>query len=335
MRTTESDKSRHHTPVYAYTELKKLCAEIQLGRYPTKVDLARIIERTPRTVQNRLRALENDFEAPLAFDRQKNGFYFSDPAWRLPKLTLSEGELLSFFATERILRRLGSVSEAQPARGALKRLAELLPDEVTIDLSLLEEAISFAPEPVLDVSPNTLSELAAAATHRQTLHIHYFSQHRNAHTERDIDVLLLHNHIGEWYAVCWDHESGEIRDFHAGRITKLTRTERTFTIPDDWDAEKYLSRGFGMFRGGREVTVEIEFDQYQARYARERIFHQTQKREEMDDGRLRITFETTEAALEQVARWVMQYGSHANVTKPQELRDLIRAEIETMSKIYK
>ncbi len=89
-------------------------------------------------------------------------------------------------------------------------------------------------------------------------------------------MLLVHNHLGEWYAVCHDHLSGETRDFHAGRITALANTRRPFKPPADWDAPQYLRRGFGMFRGGKDVIVEIEFDADQARYARERTFHPTQ-----------------------------------------------------------
>lgn len=72
-----------------------------------------------------------------------------------------------------------------------------------------------------------------------------------------------------------------------------------------------------MFRGGKEVVVEVEFDSYQARYTRERSFHPTQERKELGDGRLRVTFETSEAALEQVARmadaiWRARGGSGAS-----------------------
>lgn len=320
--------------LHAYERLNRLCAEIQRGRYPTKADLARIIERSARTVQNDLRALVNDFDAPLAFDREKNGFYFTDPVWRLPPIKLTEGELVSFFAAERILRRLDAAAEVRLARGALRRLSALLPDEVVVDINTLEDAISFAPEPVLDASPAILRQLASAAMHRQTLHINYYSQRRNAHTERDVDVLLLHNHLGEWYAVCHDHLSGEIRDFHAGRITALANMRRTFTPPANWDAQQYLRRGFGMFRGGKDVTVEIEFDAYQARYARERTFHPTQKRKQLRDGRLRVTFETTEAALEQVARWLMQYGEHARALRPAALREMIRQRLMNAAALY-
>ena len=332
MKSHKPSPQRVH--LHAYERLRKICGEIQRGRYPRKADLARTVERHPRTVQRDLEALVNRFDAPLEFDREKNGFYFTDPAWQLPPVALTEGELISFFAAERILRRLGATSEVQLARSALRRLAALLLNEVVVDANALEDAITFAPEPVLDASPAILRQLASAATHRQTLHIHYYSQHRAAHTERDVDVLLLHNHLGEWYAVSYDHETGEVRDFHAGRITNIVNTRRSFTPPDDWDAEEYLRRGFGMFRGGKDVVVEVEFDRYQSRYARERTFHPTQRRKEQRDGRLRVTFETTEAALEQVARWLLQYSEHARAVRPAALREMMREHLNRTAALY-
>jgi predicted DNA-binding transcriptional regulator YafY len=39
-------------------------------------------------------------------------------------------------------------------------------------------------------------------------------------------------------------------------------------------------------------------------------------------------------ALDGVQRFVMQYGAHAHVVKPVTLREAIRKEIETMSRMY-
>ena len=144
-------KTKQPTPrlrLAAYFRLQKLTAAIQRGRYPNKQELARLMEYTPRTVQRDLRALEGEFNAPLAFDRAQNGFYFTDPEWRLPAVQLSEGELISFFAAERFMRRLGAATaEIRLARDAVRSLAALLPSEVHIDLGALEDAISFAPDP--------------------------------------------------------------------------------------------------------------------------------------------------------------------------------------------
>src|SRR5262249_27048905 len=103
-----STRAPRRVHLHAYEHLSRLCAEIQQGRYPTKKALARVVERSPRAVQDYLRALINDFDAPLEFDRVKNGWYFTDPAWRLPAIALTQGELISFFAAERI-RSMGMV----------------------------------------------------------------------------------------------------------------------------------------------------------------------------------------------------------------------------------
>ena len=119
---TSSTREPQRVHLHAYDRLSRLCAEIQRGHYPTKAQLAYVVERSPRTVQNDLRALVNDFDAPLAFDPVKNGWYFTDPAWRLPSIALTQGELIGFFAAERMLRRLGASAEVQRARSALHRL---------------------------------------------------------------------------------------------------------------------------------------------------------------------------------------------------------------------
>ncbi len=322
--------------LHAYERLRAICAEIQKGRYPSKAALAKLrdVERTPRTIQRDLNALRR-LRAPLEYSRKEKGFYFSDPEWRLPPITLTRGELISFFAADRILRRLGATSEVRLAREAVRSLAALLPEEVVVDLEALESAISFAPEPALDASPDVLRKLTDAAAKRQILHIRYYSQHRNEHSEREVDVLKVYNNLGEWYAVCFDHLRGEERIFHAGRISALSNTRKVFKPPKNWDAEKYLEGGFGMFRGGKAIEVAIEFDTYQARYARERTYHPTQKNKELRNGKLLMTFNATEAALEQVARWLMQYGSHAKAVAPEKLCEMVRNEIEAMGAMYK
>ncbi len=319
----------------AYLRLKTICGEIQKNcAFPNKAKLAEIVERDPRTIQKDLRRLKEDFGAPLEFNRKEKGFYFSDPKWKLPELVLTEGELLGFFIAERMLRRISEATEAQLLRGALRNLAALLPQEVSVDLTSVEQAISFAPEPAADVSPEILRKLAEAAAHRETLHIEYYSPYKNESTERKVNVLMVHNWIGEWYAICWDVDKRDYRDFHAGRISNIARTRRNFDPPPDWNPQEYLKKGFGMFRGGREITVEIEFDAFQARYARERKFHETEKRKQLKDGRLRIAFQTTEAALEQVARWVMQYGEHAVVVEPMELQEMVREKLQRTLRLY-
>jgi predicted DNA-binding transcriptional regulator YafY len=318
----------------ALLRLRDLVAEIQQGTHPTCADLARKLERSERTIWRDIRSLRDDFQAPIEFDRERNGYRFADRSWRMPQVTMTEAELIAFFSAERKLRTMGYSPEADLARTALGELATFLPREIVVDAGRLADAIRYAPAPALDADPEVLARLAAASTARRTLSIDYYSPQKDERTRRDVDVLLLHERLGDWYAVSWDHLSGDFRDFHAGRILGMEETGHEFAVPAGWDPDEYLRRGFGMFRGGRSVTVAVVFDALQARYALERQFHETQRTEALPGGALRLEFDTTEAALEQVARWVMGYGEHAVAMAPPELRDIVREKLRRAAGLY-
>lgn len=308
--------------IYAFELLKSLVDEIRKGHYPNKQQLACAIGRHKRSVQRYLEALRR-LNAPLEYDSNRKGFYFTDPEWTLPPVTITEGELISFFAAERFLRRLGMNDESIKLRSALTRMSELMPEEVVVDLGVLESVLDFEPEPALETNPAILQRLTQAAHRRQTIEIDYYTLRTGKQTWRKVDVLCVHNYLGEWYAVCYDHKSSEIRDFNAGRIKGIKETFKSFKLPAGWNREQYLRKGFGMFRGGKETTVVVDFDSDQARYVRERRYHPTQRLQELPDAGVRMTLEVTEEALGQVARWLLAYGKHVRVVEPKELRQTL------------
>jgi predicted DNA-binding transcriptional regulator YafY len=143
----------------------------------------------------------------------------------------------------------------------------------------------------------------------------------------------MRNYLGEWYLVAFDHRRGEVRDFHIGRIRKLAVLNEQFDWPEGFDLSKYLDSGFGMMRGLELFQVEIAFDEYQARWMRERkAYHPTEQREELPDGGLLLRMQV--GALDSVKRFVMQYGAHARVLAPEELRRAVRNETEAMKLLY-
>ncbi len=89
----KSVKQPQHIHRYAYTRLRRIISELQRGTYPNKARPAELIGRTSRTVHRDLEALREDWNAPIAFDRQRNGFYLADAKWQIPELRLTEGEL--------------------------------------------------------------------------------------------------------------------------------------------------------------------------------------------------------------------------------------------------
>ena len=318
--------ARVHTR--ALSRLKQIHEEIGAGRYPNTRTLAERLELSERTIKRDLSFMRDQLGAPLVYDHARRGWRYGEPGWSLPPQRFNEGELLAFFTAAEVLRATGHAPEAVLLRAALAKLAAFLPSEVNVNLATLGEALTFQPLPHVSVEPATLQTLARAAAGRRTISFDYHSQHRNRRTHREADVLLLHNFAGDWYAVAFDHLRGEVRDFHAGRISRLTLTEEYFDPPAGWDADYYLSRGFYMMRGGRTTTISVVFDPYQARWMRERhTFHPDERREDLPDGSLRLTFPVGRNGLDAVARFCLAYAGHCRVERPAALRRLVRERL--------
>lgn len=328
MMTPSDNNNSYRVHTRAISRLKLIHEEISAGRHPTVSTLAKLLERSERTVKRDLREMRDQLNAPLIYDRKHGGFRYSKPGWTLPPQNFDEGELLAFFTAEHILRATGHTPEAILLRAALSKLAAFLPPEINVNTATLGEALTFQPIPHVMVEPAILQTLARAAATRRTIFFDYHSQHRNQQTQREADVLLLHNFAGDWYVIAYDHLRREVRDFHAGRIQRLTLTAKYFDPPANWDADEYLRRGFFMMRGGRITTVQIVFDPYQARWMRERqTFHPDEQREDLPDGSLRLSFSVGRNGLDAVARFCLAYAGHCRAERPAALRKLIRERL--------
>ena len=64
------------------------------------------------------------------------------------------------------------------------------------------------------------------------------------------------------------------------------------------------------------------------------LVHPTEQRQDLPDGRLRLIIKTTEGALEQVTRWLMQYGPQARALQPPALRDMLRERLRRAAALY-
>lgn len=309
--------------------LKLIHRAIASGKYPNTKTLAAMIERDQRTVKRDVAYLRDSLNAPLKHCRRRKGYYYTLPGWELPPVTLTEGVLLAFFTAEQALKTLGHTPEAELLRVSLTKLASYLPEQVSVNLANLGEALTYQAAPHTEVSPATLRTLAEAASERRTVRFDYFSQHRNQQTHRAVDVLLLHNFAGDWYAIAYDHLRGEERDFNVARISNLRVTDDYFELPAKWHKDDYLKRGFSMMRGGRLTQVSILFDAYQARWMRERrTFHPEETREDLPDGSLRLSFPVGTNGLEAVARFCLAYAGNCVVEKPRALQKLVRERLQ-------
>ena len=64
-----------------------------------------------------------------------------------------------------------------------------------------------------------------------------------------------------------------------------------------------------------------------------KLCHPTQSIDERNVGSLVLKLKA--GALDGVKRWVMRFGTEAEVLSPRELRDMIRSEAEALRELYR
>ena len=72
-----------------------------------------------------------------------------------------------------------------------------------------------------------------------------------------------------------------------------------------------------MFKGGEDYEVVVDFDSWAADLVRGRKWHSSQEMTELPGRQLRLRMRLD--SLEEAERWVLSWGTHATVVRPQAL----------------
>lgn len=298
-------------------------------KYPNTGELAGKLEINERTVQRDIAFMRDSLNAPIKYDSKKRGFGYTHPNWEMPLVPLTEGELLAFFIATIALQGKGTTYEDERLRRAIAKIAGSLPEEISVSLGYLFENTSFQAPPHVLVEGKILDTLHKAVGEMEIVSFDYFTPGKGETKDRRVEPLLLHNHEGTWYVIAFDYLRQTEIVFHAGRISNLKATGDYFKKRENFDKEKYLTESFGMYRGGKLTEVEIIFDEYQSQWMRERsFFHPQETREELSEGKMKLSFTIGENGLEAVARFCLQYAGNFVALKPEKLREMIREKLE-------
>ena len=270
--------------------------------------------------------------APIVFDRERGGWEYSDRTWLLPTAIVTEGELLAFFLSIELAGRYLGTVFADPLRSAVRKIARSLKGPAIVDLDSLRSHYTFAPPAAAAVKTEALLDLHRAIEERCSVRMCYYTASRRERGDRTVDPYELFNAKGEWYLIARDHHRGDVRQFHVGRIESWQVLDLRFLRDSAFSMEKWLRTGFQTQAGAKPVELCIRFDADQAPYIRERRWHDTQRTEDLPGGGLILTLTT--GALDEVKRWVLQYGGHAEVLSPPRLREAVKEAVQRMGEVY-
>jgi len=304
--------------------------ELRAKSYPTVDRLAELTESDARTIRRDIQFLQTEYHAPIEYHRVKKGWEYTCPTYRLPAVLITEGELVGLFMAARMLPQVQGTPYAADLERAIRKFAELLPDEVSVHWETIEQAHSFRPSVTTLQDFDIFRQLADAVLHRRQLRIRYWTASREEENERVIDPWHLACVDGEWYLIAWCHRRQARRMFAPSRIRELTETGQTFVVPEDFRIAEFFDGTFRVVTDSSQPLqqVRLRFAPSAAKYIREKVWHLSQRLHAEPGGGVIVEFRLRN--LIEIRRFVLSWGSECEVLEPPELRADIQREAQAM-----
>lgn len=297
--------------------------ELKANRYPNSKALSHQFEVSSATSRRDIAYMRDRLLAPLAFDQQKNGFYYTDQDFSLP--FENSPRIISLLAMLNKLAEEAGLAQLPEVKKLTKRLATLLDSNLTRVI----DNVHYEWVEVESIDPDIFQTILDGLIRSKSCTVSYRSV-KGESSSRLIDPLRLINYQGRWYLLAFCHLRREHRLFHIARIASVVLSSQA-VIEKNSDTTSYIENSFGIFKGKTIYHARIFFSSTAAELVRHQHWHRDQRVVKKDGG-VELTIPVSDDR--EIMMKILQYGRMARVIEPKSLRERVKNEIEAMSRWY-
>ena len=305
----------------------KIVSDLRKNSYPNVNTLVKKFEALDRdenlniacgkrTVMRDIDYLRKDFNAPIEYSSEHNGYYLTNPYWEFQ---------VPFFDDEMIM---SSMLGAQLAGEILPSpVKEQIRDAVDNQISsnnseLLDqtfiETLLIASGTKTTISPEVFGIVFQAWRERRQLSLTYQKGSTGEITQRKFEPHIVAYHKGNWYTKGVNLIDGKVITLAIFRIQKAELLRGTFEIRKDILQE---TKRNGLFNYPKienikvKCSVDIAYYLYEQRKAKKLVI------DPQVDGTLIVTLPPSPE--QEAIRWILGEGGNVEVLEPLNLRQKI------------
>lgn len=296
----------------------------------TSRDLAEHFGVSRRTIFRDLRALG---EAGVPLTYAEGGGYEILEGYQLPPLMLTAREAATLLTGTEFMKLQPDASLRKDADEVALKIRSVLPKNVQEYIDRLRERTVLDPYwlhavQASDEEEGRWYELSEAIANQRQLHMRYYVPSRDELTRRTVDPLGLVYYTDHWNLIAYDHLRKAIRNFRLDRIEEMHVGMGRFERPEGFNLQEYLKER-AMSPDNHRIVICFTDGAY--RWARRGIPAQIEEEREIEEG-MEVTFYFEN--LDYVARWVLRYGTRAEVVEPEALKAKVRKKALALAGQY-
>lgn len=307
--------------------------ELRRGAFTNCSKLARTLEVSRKTIVRDVAFMRDRLDLPIEFDARINAYRYTQPVSAFPTVQVSEGELLALLVARKALEQYRGTPFHRQLEISFEKLTGGLKDRISFSPADELQSVSFKNVGLGRADLAVFNTLSGATLRQHEVEFDYRKPGEARASRRRVRPYHLAHRENLWYLIAFDVQRGALRTFALPRISNPRPQPASFTRPADFSPEKFFANALGVLGGERDYRVVIRFAAAVADRVREREWHESQELRDLPDGRLELHLRL--GALPEIERWVLTWGSDAEVLHPRELRDRLRAIAATLLRRYR
>jgi len=299
----------------------KLHSVISSRRHPvSRSTLEQKLECSRATVKRIIQEMKLYFNAPLEYDRERNGYYYdtqNGKTFELPGVWFNAAELHALLTTQQLLE------QAQPGLldGHLKPLRERIEKLLAAgqhDSGEIAKRVRILRMSGRSMSSEQFQTVAGALLQRKRLAIRYHGRGNDTETRREISPQRLTHYRDNWYLDAWCHQRNGLRSFAVDRLREAQQLDQAAQDIAEGKLDAHFASSYGIFAGAPKHTAVLRFTAERARWVAEEQWHPQQQGRILEDGsyELRIPYSDPR----ELSMDILKHGAEVDVVAPVELR---------------
>ena len=316
----------------------------QVPRFPRRISTAEILSRleaagfdaTLRTIQRDLVKLSASL--PLLADSAKpQGWSWAADAPQLDLPTLEPQAALVFYLAERYLDTLLPKSTLDYL-GPWFRTATKVLDNQSNGLSAWRKKVRVLttglPQQPPKIDPDVQSVVTQALLTNRRLEVVYCARDVSEPRQYQVNPLGMVVRDQVIYLVCTLREYDDVKQLVLGRICQAELMDVPVREIGGFDLDDYIAQGsFGfLVQAGQVIDLILRVEKAYSTTFIERPLHPNQKISLSDDEQVQLTAQVHDT--QELRRWIMGFGVHAQVLAPANLREEMRLMAEQLQTMY-
>lgn len=313
------------------------CLTNTMRRYPTMEDIRHKIESqlgvsiSTSMFSKDIQQMKEIFNAPIKFDRQHNGYCYTEENFSINEFPLTNEEIQALDYSTALLQQLKGTRMFQHFENAINKMIEGYRLSPIIGKS--ETQILQVEEPLRTDSSRWLEILLTAIVEKNAITIWYqgFGKDEKEHV---VSPYLLKEYRNRWYLIGHSSRARNILVMALDRINRVEKSKEPYLPNDRFSPAEYFrySIGITQVHGSKPEHVVLSFSASQAPYILSQPLHQSQTVIKQNKTELQVSLDVY--ITPELRMTILSYGPEVEVLKPANLRKEIKETAREMVKKY-